>query len=169
MKVHCVLQLRGFVSESYRSSLAAKAVNEGAKIEFLPPGEPDEMVALAAEADLGLSLEQNSPPNRDICLTNKVFVYLAAGIPQLMSRTRAQAAFAGEIGEAAILADLSDSEATAQRLDALLGDPEALDTARQQAALMGERFSWLHEKKKFLHLVDTNLSHSRVFEIAEGK
>jgi hypothetical protein len=153
MRVPCVLQLRGFVSESYRRSLEARAAKEGAKLEFLSPGEPDDMVALAAEADLGLSLEQSSPPNRDMCLTNKVFVYLAAGIPQIMSKTRAQEAFAKEIGEAAILEDLSDSEATARRLDALLGDPDALDTARQQAALMGERFSWLHEKKNFLQLV----------------
>jgi len=159
MRVPCVLQLRGFVSESYRSSLSAAAAKDGAKIEFLPPGEPDDMVALAAEADLGLSLEQTSPPNRDICLTNKVFVYLAAGIPQLMSKTRAQAGFAKEIGDAAILADLSDSKSVAWQLDALLGDLGALESARRQAALMGDRFSWLHEKKKFLHLVDTNLSH----------
>jgi hypothetical protein len=169
MQVPCVIHLRGFVSESYRSSLSAAAAKDGAKIEFLPPGEPDDMVALAAEADLGLSLEQTSPPNRDICLTNKVFVYLAAGIPQLMSKTRAQAGFAKEIGDAAILADLGDSEETARQLDALLGDPVSLESAHRQAVLMGEKFSWIHEKTKFLELIDTELSHSRVFETAEGK
>jgi hypothetical protein len=153
MRVPCVLQLRGFVSESYRSSLSAAAAKDGAKIEFLPPGEPDEMVALAAEADVGLSLEQSSPPNRDMCLTNKVFAYLAAGIPQLMSKTRAQAGFAKEIGDAAILADLSDSKSVARQLDALLEDFASLEAAQHQAVAMGEKFSWHAEKTKFVELV----------------
>jgi glycosyltransferase involved in cell wall biosynthesis len=154
MKTPVVLQLRGFVSKSYRASLEAKAASEGARIEFLPPGEPDEMVALAAEADIGLSLEQSAPPNRDICLTNKVFVYLAAGIPQLMSKTRAQGAFGKEIGQAAILADMRDRAATAQKLNALLRDPVALEAARRQAVAMGEKFSWEGEKRRFVELVN---------------
>ncbi len=154
MKTPVVLQLRGFVSESYKSSLLSRGASQKVAIDFLEPGSPEEMVQLAAEADLGLSLEQSSPPNRDICLTNKVFVYLAAGIPQLMSKTRAQAAFGREIGAAAILADMSASAATAQKLDALLGDPVALDAARQQAVAMGERFSWQREKRRFVELVN---------------
>ena len=39
---------------------------------------------------MGLSLEESRPRNRDLCLTNKVFVYLLAGIPQLLSHTAAQ-------------------------------------------------------------------------------
>jgi hypothetical protein len=86
-----------------------------------------------------------------------------------MSKTRAQGAFGKEIDQAAVLADLSNSAATAQQLDALLGNPAALEAARQQAVAMGERFSWQREKVKFLELVETQLSHSRVFETAEGK
>jgi hypothetical protein len=157
------------VSDSYKSLLLSRSVSQEVTISFLEPGSPEEIVQLAAEADVGLSLEQTSPPNRDICLTNKVFVYLAAGIPQLMSKTRAQEAFGKEIGKAAILADMRDCAATAQKLDALLGDPVALEAARWQAVAMGESFSWLREKTKFLQLVNTELSHSRVFETAEGK
>jgi hypothetical protein len=169
MRTPTVLQMRGFVSESYKSFLTSRAAARNASVDFLEPGSPDDMVKLATEADLGLSLEQSSPPNRDICLTNKVFVYLAAGVPQLMSKTRAQEAFGKEIDQAAVLADLSNSAATGQQLDALLGNPAALEAARQQAVAMGERFSWQREKAKFLELVETQLSHSRVFETAEGK
>ena len=88
LKTPALLQLRGFVSQAYRAVLLSLAAERKVAIAFLTPGSPDEMVKLAAEADLGLSLEQSAPPNRDICLTNKVFVYLAAGIPQLMERTQ---------------------------------------------------------------------------------
>ena len=153
MRVPCVLQLRGFVSDSYRSALAMEAARLRVRIEFLPPGPPDEMVALAAEADLGLSLERSFPPNRDICLTNKVFVYLAAGIPQLMSTTKAQTAFAREIGAAAVLGDLAEQSACAGALDALLGDVGRLADARAQAGRMGDRYAWAGEKRTFLAAV----------------
>jgi hypothetical protein len=153
MRVPCVLQLRGFVSESYRSALAMEAAKSGVRIEFLSPGPPDEMVALAAEADLGLSLERSFPTNRDICLTNKVFVYLAAGIPQLMSTTKAQSEFAREIGAAAVLMDLGDPSACASTLDDLLSNACSLAEARAQAVLMGDRYAWAGEKRKFLAAV----------------
>lgn len=150
MLVPCVLQLRGFVSETYRSALLATAAQLGAKVEFLPPAAPDEMVPLAAEADLGLSLEQRSPPNRDMCLTNKVFVYLAAGVPQAMTATRAQAAFACRLGDAAVLLSEADPAASAAALDRLLSDPARLEQARAAADAMGRAFSWEGEQEKFL-------------------
>ena len=150
MLVPCVLQVRGFVSEPYRTALSARAAQLGVKVEFLPPAPPDEMVPLAAEADLGLSLEQRSPPNRDMCLTNKVFVYLAAGVPQAMTATRAQAAFARELGDAAVLLSDADPAASAAALDRLLSDPARLAQARTAADAMGRAFSWDGEREKFL-------------------
>ncbi len=158
MKTPARLQLRGFVSANYRQKLAARAAAARVTLEFLDPGAPGQMVELAAEADVGLSLEQSYPPNRDICLTNKVFVYLAAGLPQFMSATRAQSAFAGEIGSAAVVGDLSDVAACALTLDRLLGESTRLAEARSQAKLMGDRFSWAVEKGKFLAAMQPVLS-----------
>jgi len=144
------LQLRGFAGERYRDELANRAKRASVTLDFLAPADPDDMVKLAAEADIGLSLEQREPGNRNLCLTNKVFVYIAAGIPQLLSRTAAQEALAGEIGAAGLLVDLEDASAAAQKLDALLSNPEKMRFAREAAASAQERFGWPAEKAKLV-------------------
>lgn len=144
------LQLRGFAGERYREELANRAKRAGVTLDFLAPADPDDMVKLAAEADIGLSLEQREPGNRNLCLTNKVFVYIAAGIPQLLSRTAAQEALAGQIEAAGLLVDLEDASAAAQKLDALLSNPEQVQSARVATASAQERFGWPVEKTKLV-------------------
>jgi hypothetical protein len=111
MRVPVCLELRGYASETYKKDLQALATREGLsrKIVFLDPGEPDEMARLASHASLGLSVEDSLPLNRDICLTNKVFVYLMAGIAQVLTPTRAQREIAASLGEAAMLVALENT------------------------------------------------------------
>ena len=47
------------------------------------------------------STEPCEPLNRDICLTNKLFTYVLAGLPQIMTSTRAQGRIANDLGDAA--------------------------------------------------------------------
>ncbi len=146
------LQLRGFAGAAYRADLERTAGQAGVDLELLPPANPGDMVALAAQADVGLSLEQRTPGNRDLCLTNKVFAYLAAGVPQLMSRTSAQESFAMEVGDAALIVDLNDAAATSHSLDAFLSSKDRLMAARRAAASAQKRFGWPVEKEKLLQL-----------------
>lgn len=138
MKVPVRLELRGYAAPSYRAALQALAERHGLRrrIVFLEPGAPEEMARLAAPASLGLSIEESLPMNRDICLTNKVFVYLLAGIPQVLSPTRAQTAIARSLGDAAILAALDNPAQAAAALDRMLGDPERMARARRTAAAL---------------------------------
>lgn len=159
MTVPAKMQLRGFVSGDYRERLASRAASAGVAVEFLPPGPPSAMVSLASEADLGLSLEQSFPPNRDMCLTNKIFVYLAAGLPQAMSATSAQTAFARELGDAAVVINLDDAAGSAARLDRWLASPEAFNASRAAARATGERHAWAGEKVKFLAMIQAALGH----------
>jgi glycosyltransferase involved in cell wall biosynthesis len=147
------LHLRGFPAQGYAERLRALAVRAGLSrpIRFLPPGPPGEMARLAAQADLGLSTEIPSPPNRNLCLTNKIFIYLLAGIPQMLSDTRAQCALAPELGEAAFLADLERPDGVAARLDDFFGDPGRVAAARRRAReLAASRYCWEVEKAAFL-------------------
>jgi hypothetical protein len=105
---------------------------------------------------MGLSTEERSPLNRDLCLTNKIFIYLMAGIPQLLSHTLAQAGIAPELGESGILADLSDTVATAARLDSFLGDSMRVSAARAFAReLAFTRYCWEVEKPIILDSIRT--------------
>src|SRR5262249_48781043 len=145
MRTPAELRLRGFVSALYRAELQALASGLGLSrpIVFLPPGGPAEMARLAADCDLGLSIEESLPLNRALCLTNKIFVYLLAGWPQFLSDTPAQAGLAPELGAAARVGRLGDPEGIARTLDALLSDPARRTEARHAAwELARRRFCW---------------------------
>lgn len=160
MRTPCVLHVRGFAAPSYIEHLQETARVAGLRrpVIVLPPAEPGEMARLASEADLGLSVELPVPLNHDLCLPNKIFVYLMAGIPQILSSTTAQRSFGGELGEAALVCEMDQTDASASRIDALLGDPEAVRRARTAAweAAHG-RYCWEIEKRVLLEAVATVL------------
>jgi glycosyltransferase involved in cell wall biosynthesis len=156
MRTPVELHLRGFVSPEYAATLHELSSRGGTprRVRFLPPASPLEMARLASTADMGLSLERSTPLNRDICLTNKIFVYLLAGIPQLLSNTKGQAALAPQLGDSAILSDLALVEGTARQIDEFLGDPKRSAKARETArGLAWERFCWDVEKRVLLNAI----------------
>jgi len=153
MRLPAHLHLRGVCSQGYQNTLEALAGRIGMKdrLHLHPPASPEQMAVLAAGHDLGLALELNQPPNRALCLTNKIFTYLLAGIPVLLSRTPAQERLAPELGPAAILVNLADPGALAVRLDAFFADAEQQRSARSCAWQLGqERFNWDVEQRTFL-------------------
>lgn len=155
LRVPVELQLRGFSTGNYARQLQEQAAAQGLRhaIRFLPPAPAAEMARLAAQADVGLSVEETTPLNRDLCLTNKIFVHLLAGLPVVLSPTRAQVAIARRLGRAALLLreEIDDSAAA---LDAWLGDPAQLAAARREAWRLGqERFCWDVEKRVLLQAV----------------
>jgi glycosyltransferase involved in cell wall biosynthesis len=114
---------------------------------------PDEMVRLAADYDLGLSLETEVSENRRICLTNKIFTYLLAGVPVVMSNTPAQKLLAADLGPAARLCDLADPAGLAATLDSL-ASPAILAEASAAAWRLGrDRYNWEKEQDVLLQSV----------------
>ncbi len=157
----CDLHLRGLPAPGFVDTLEilAEETQFKGRLQFHPPAPPREMARLASPFDLGLSLEQATPPNRDLCLTNKVFTYLLAGIPQVMTPTRAQQALAAELGGAALVLDPGDRAGSAATLDAYLADPVAQRKARDQAWHLGQsRFNWEIERARLLETVGRALA-----------
>ena len=155
------LTIRGSDFLGYSARLKALAMDVGVAdaIHFLPSAPPDQMAQLAAEHDVGLSLELGTPPSRAVCLTNKLFIYLLAGIPLLLSRTLAQCKFAAELGSAARVVDLSDSDAIVAAINGWRMDPDALIAAKRDAWQLGQqRFNWDAEKESFLRMVKETLA-----------
>lgn len=153
MRIPAQLQLRGHVSPGFRSDLDALAQDCALRfpIDFLPSAPPAELVRLAAPAHLGLSLEERMPPNRDLCLPNKDFAYLLAGLPVLFSVTAAHTALTADLGEAALLADPYHTDEVARLLDTFLADTARQTRARARAWELGQsRYCWEHEQKAFL-------------------
>jgi hypothetical protein len=155
INVPVTLSLRGMVSASQKQELEhlwnTTGCNTHSKICFLPTAPADQMVALAAEHDVGLNLEENTPLNRDLCLTNKIFTYLGAGIPQILSPTRGNLKFEAEAPGAAFV--IRDSNSSGQILR-LLADPLHWSKARE-AVLLKNSESFRHESQmnKLINLV----------------
>lgn len=149
------LDIRGSNRWGHGDTLLALAHSLGLadRVRVLPMAPPGEMVRLAADYDVGLSLETEVSENRRICLTNKIFTYLLAGVPVVMSDTPAQKLLATELGAAARLCDLADPAELAATLDAL-ASPAVLAEASAVAWHLGrERYNWEREQDVLLQSV----------------
>jgi len=145
---------------NFQSLLAfARELGVADRVRLLPLAAPEEMVRLSADYDVGLSLETEVVENHKICLGNKIFTYLLAGVPVLLSDTPAQSRLAGELGEAAAVVSLSDPVGIASTLDRLAG---RLDAAKDRAMRLGhDRYNWNVEKKALLASVEAAFAQQR--------
>lgn len=150
------LYLRGTPARGYAERLRTLAAEAGVpdRLHILPPAAPADMERLAARYDVGYIGETGHTANRKIALTNKLFSYLLAGIPAVISGVPAHQGFAAEAGAAVRLFPVDDHDALAAALDSLLGDPAALAAARAQAYTLGqERYNWDAEKRNLVRVV----------------
>ncbi|HEY6981123.1 glycosyltransferase [Reyranella sp.] len=148
-RAHVTLDIRGSNRWGHGDRLVemGRQLGVAERIRLLPMAPPGEMVKLASPYDIGLSLETDVSENRRLCLTNKVFTYLLAGVPTMMSDTPAQRALAPQLGAAAALVSLSDPDAMARTLDELASSPQALAGAKATALELGRRrYNWDVEK-----------------------
>ena len=141
------LHLRGRSTPSYLETLEhlQRRVAPSLALVQHDPAAPDEMVRLAQGYDAGLSCEQPLVLNRRLCLTNKIFTYVAAGMPVILSRTPAQARLERDLGGAAFGYDCGDIDGLAKVLWGLASTA----TTRQQAgsaarAAAERRWHWEH-------------------------
>jgi glycosyltransferase involved in cell wall biosynthesis len=158
------LYLRGTPAAGCEQQLRQVAHQAGVtdRLHFLPPAQPSEMERLAAEFDLGFSGETRHTMNKEVALGNKLFSYLLAGIPIVMSDTPAHRSLASDLSAAARLYPEEDSRSLATALDGFLCDPQTLAQARAAAFNLGQqRFNWTVEKVKLLSLVDRALSERK--------
>jgi hypothetical protein len=109
------------------------------------PQPPDRMVDLCRDYHVGLALEVAEPPNRAICLTNKAFTYILAGLAVVFTDTPGQHDLAMDLGPGAFLYSPGDIGKLAQGLRLWAEDPAQLLAARRAAwAAACRRWHWQH-------------------------
>jgi len=143
------LYLRGTPVAGYAERVLhlAETAGAGGRVHLLAPDEPDKMEQLAAAYDVGLVAETGHTASRRLCLTNKLFSFLVAGIPPLMSDTPAHCRFAAEAGLTDLIYPGEDPAALAGLLDRLLGDETRLADGRGRTWRLGqERYNWERER-----------------------
>ena len=152
------LALRGRPQAGYLDALTALAAVHAPRVDVvhLPPAPPDAMVDCARGYDIGLALEQMTPLNRQLCLTNKAFTYILAGLAVAITDTPGQRALGTDLGRAAALVPAGDVDALAAAFARWAGDPAELDCAKRTAwTAATRRWHWEHalERGALLTLV----------------
>ncbi len=159
------LHLRGRWQDGYERRLRQHAAAAGVRDERLvahATADPDSMVALAADMDIGLALEPPASHNNDILWSNKAFTYLLGGIPVVLSRTAGQTALASLFGDAAVTYSPGNAAELAAALERWTRNPAALTAARDLAWRLGEeRYNWEVEAPRFLSIVSEVLERDR--------
>ena len=149
--VRAELTLRGRPLDGYLDSLGTLAAIQAPKLTVAhqAPAPPDTMVDVARPHDVGLALEHGTPLNRALCLTNKVFTYMLAGLAIAGFDTPGQHDLGVDIGRGAVLVAPGDVDALARAFARWHGDPAALDCSRRTAwAAASRRWHWEHEAER---------------------
>ena len=126
------------------------------KIEHHDRVLPDAIVPMAANFDVGLSVEPGFCRNNELALSNKSFAYLTAGLAVAFTDTPGQRELAEDIGVGSLTFKLGDIEAQAAGFRHWAENPTALLAAKQAAwNAATRRWHWEHpeERGKALALV----------------
>jgi glycosyltransferase involved in cell wall biosynthesis len=122
----------------------------GERVSLLPSVPLDELLACTAEADVGVTLLQDTCENHRLALPNKLFEYVAAGVPVVASALPETERLVSAFGIGwTVVPD--DPLALAAVLRAALGarDDQALRARIRGAA---EELRWTREQSKLLGL-----------------
>jgi Glycosyl transferases group 1 len=139
--------LRARPIPEYATHLTAFQARVAPSLEliFHDPDSPDRMIELAHGYDLGVSTEDGAVLNHRLCLGNKIFTYLAAGLPVLLTSTPAQGRLAADLGLAAALYEPGDVESLASILQRWDSDSSLRCAAAHEArAAALRRWHWEH-------------------------
>lgn len=157
------LHLLGFInneiSRRIDTIIAGLAFQKKPVIVFHQPINPDQLPIFTSQFDVGLALEPNYPLNRDICLTNKIFTYLQAGLAIIASDTVAQKQFINENPGLGFCYEKGNTQQLAAILKRYVEEPDLLRNTKKksyQAARLS--LNWETESIKFLKVVAETLA-----------
>jgi len=153
--ISCQLHLRGLLINDFDNKLKSLMKNPKHTIFFYPPAPPEQLVQLAAEHDIGLALETGDCLNRLLCVTNKLFVYMTAGLAIVATDTPGQKTVMNQVPETGMICKMADVESLAIALKELISAPLKLANTKIASRKAAEnRFNWNIEKKKLIRIVN---------------
>jgi glycosyltransferase involved in cell wall biosynthesis len=155
LKTDIEIVLMGQVADITLSELEALARDEGVtdRIRFLPPVSYKELLEWTTSADIGLILySPDRSSNVKMCLPNKLFEYLMAGLPVLASSLDAVEEILNTYDAGRIVPSLAPED-LADAINALLDDQDALERMRRNALNAAQQdLCWEQERSQLLRL-----------------
>ncbi|MBD1394718.1 glycosyltransferase family protein [Mucilaginibacter glaciei] len=149
------ISLRGKIVNGYKDLLnnlmAAKD-----RIIFLPLIPNESLLDDMTNYDFGLALEPDNPPNKNLTISNKLFHYMAAGLPIISSYNQGQAEIASQCPE--LIFQYKQGHAgeligILNELGAKLQNSELNGLKKKVLDFYRVNFSWANEADKLIILI----------------
>lgn len=153
------LTLIGMSTEEKRNALLHGLTSSNHTLQFEEPRPEAQLSALISEHEIGLALERPTPKNRDICRTNKLYIYPLAGCHMLVSETKAQNHFLEEWPQTGTAINLNEPSTISSALTWAWDKREELLDRRKSSWLCAKtELNWESESKPLLKLIERVLS-----------
>ena len=156
------LHFRGsFHNEEYKLLLLKLAAEYGLEnnIFFHEPIMAERLIIDASQFDIGLALESDVSINRNVCVTNKIFCYLMAGLAIVGTDTMGQKDIFTHFPGAVKECKMNDEVDLAIAMQYFIDHPGQLAMAKKTARGAAEQqFNWECESKKFLMTIQNVLT-----------
>ena len=150
---HLVMLGDGFIGEALLRQAAAAGA--GHRVHALPPVTPAEVVAYATSATLGVSPIVPSCLNYRYSLPNKLFQYMAAGIPVVASDFPQVRSIVEDAG-CGVVVDTTRPQAMADAIQGILEDPgAAIATGERGREAVEKKYNWWRSAEALLDVYAT--------------
>lgn len=150
-----LIVIMGGAVKATQSQLEVLIASEGVaeRVKILPPVPYDELLDWTASADLGLIIySADYSPNVRMCLPNKLFEYLMAGIPVLASELEAVVEVIKTYDVGQVVSSLAPVD-VGTAINVMLADHVVLARMRRNALDAAQReFCWEREKHRLIQL-----------------
>jgi glycosyltransferase involved in cell wall biosynthesis len=153
-KLH--IHIRGVLRRDVHAVLLelARQNSMADRIHFHEPVSPHALLSRTAEHDIGLAIEPGHNANNAATCSNKLFLYLLAGLAVAATDTAGQQRIMKTMPDVGFLYAPGDYRALAARLQDYVDRPELLARAKQAALAQARgRWNWEREREQLLILV----------------
>lgn len=136
-----VLVFVGSGPEEGRLAETARSDGSDSKVFFFEPVPYDQVLDVAAGADVGVTLLEDTCLNHRLALPNKLFEYLAAGLPVIASDFPEIGRVVNEF-DVGIAVDPSSVEQVAAAIQRMVDEPESRQHWARNTEAVTDTYSW---------------------------
>ncbi len=121
------------------------------KVRFIGKIPYEELISYTSQADIGISLEENLGLNYYYALPNKLFDYIHAGVPVLVSDFPEMAGIVKKY-EVGLTTDIKDPGKLAAVFNEMIENKERRNFWKQNMKRAAKELCWENEEKKLLRI-----------------
>jgi glycosyltransferase involved in cell wall biosynthesis len=122
------------------------------QVHFLGQIPFNELAAYTLQVDLGVSLEKSTNLNYSYALPNKVFDYLASGVPILVSPLTELCAILDKYDVGKLLASHKPKD-IAESIETIFANQNQLAIWKENTQKASEEYCWEKEEKKLISIL----------------